>query len=69
MADNRSLGDRVRDARVKKDLTLRELAKMLDLALSYLSDIENDRRVLSEEVLRGLCGVLDLNFAELMAAA
>jgi len=64
-----SFGDRVREARLGKHLGLRELAKMLDIAPSYLSDIENDRRVPSEEVTRGIAKILDLNFDEMMAAA
>lgn len=63
------LGDVLREARIAKGKGLREVARKLDLAPSYLSDIENDRRVPSEEVLRGLARELGLNFDELMALA
>jgi transcriptional regulator with XRE-family HTH domain len=64
-----TLGDRVRAARIQAGLSLRELARRLEKAPSYLSDIENDRRVPSEEVLQALSGELGLDFDELMALA
>jgi transcriptional regulator with XRE-family HTH domain len=72
MADSgeaHTLGDYVRQARLAKALSLRDLAAKLDLAPSYLSDIENDRRVPSEEVLRRLSTELELDFDQLMAFA
>lgn len=64
-----SLGEYLRESRVAKDLGLREVARKLDLAPSYLSDIENDRRVPSEDVLKELAKVLGLEFDHLMALA
>lgn len=66
---NRTLGDEIRAARVRKDLSLRELARMLELAPSYLSDIENDRRVPSEEVLASLARALEMDFDHVMGMA
>lgn len=65
----KSLGDVVREARVTKGMTLRELARRLGKTPSYLSDIENDRRVPSEDVLRDLSRLLSLDFDDLMARA
>jgi transcriptional regulator with XRE-family HTH domain len=48
---------------------LRDFAKKLDITPSYLSDIENDRRIPAEEVLRRIADLLELNFDELMAKA
>lgn len=67
--DARTLGEVLRDARVSADLTLRDLAKKLDITPSYISDIENDRRVPSEDVLQRLASELNLKFDELMARA
>lgn len=64
-----SLGEKLRSARMAKRLGLRELARQADIAPSYLSDIEYDRRVPSEQVLGPLCAILDLNFDEMLAAA
>lgn len=51
------------------DLSLRDLSKKLDLTPSYLSDIENDRRVPAEEALGQIASVLKLDFDLLMARA
>src|SRR3989304_6353873 len=72
MADsmhNKTLGDVIREARVGKGLSLRDLAKKLDKTPSYLSDIENDRRIPSEGVLRDIASQLGLEFDHLMALA
>lgn len=70
MADrSETLGDRVRAARVAAGWSLRDLAKRLNKTPSYLSDIENDRRVPSEDTLQDLSHTLELDFDELMAAA
>lgn len=65
----RTLGARVRQARVGEKLGLRELARRLKKTPSYLSDIENDRRIPSEEVLRDISRELPLEFEELMTLA
>jgi transcriptional regulator with XRE-family HTH domain len=67
--NNKPLGDWIRETRIAKDLTLRELARRLDRAPSYISDIEYSRRIPSEEVLREICKVLDLEFDRMLAAA
>ena len=64
-----TLGEVIRDARVGLDVSLRDLAKRVELAPSYLSDIENDRRVPSEEVLQRLADEVKLKFDDLMALA
>lgn len=66
---NKTLGDELRAARLQKDLGLRELARAIDLTPSYLSDIENDRRVPSEEVLKTLASYLGLDLDRLMGLA
>jgi transcriptional regulator with XRE-family HTH domain len=64
-----TLGEVIRDARVGLGISLRDLAKRVELAPSYLSDIENDRRVPSEEVLQRLADEVKLKFDDLMALA
>lgn len=66
---NTTLGDEIRRARVLAGHGLRELARSLDITPSYLSDIENDRRVPSEEVLQNLASALRLDFDRLMGLA
>jgi transcriptional regulator with XRE-family HTH domain len=67
--DNRTLGEIIHDARAKLELSLRDVTKRLGITPSYLSDIENDRRVPSEEVLRKLADHLSLDQDDLMARA
>ncbi len=64
---NKSCGGVIREARVASGWSLRELAKRIDITPSYLSDIENDRRVPAEEILRALSTELELDFNDLMA--
>jgi transcriptional regulator with XRE-family HTH domain len=72
MANNKielTLGDQIRMGRARLKMTLRELATATDSSPSYLSDIENDRRVPSEMVLRAIASTLELDFDDLMASA
>lgn len=64
-----SLGEQIRSARVAKHLGLRELARLIDKAPSYVSDIEYDRRVPSEEVLKDICRHLDMDVDRALALA
>jgi transcriptional regulator with XRE-family HTH domain len=59
----------IRDARVKSGRSLRDVAKLLGITPSYQSDIENDRRVPAEEVLKRTADTLGLDFEDLMALA
>jgi transcriptional regulator with XRE-family HTH domain len=65
----KSLGTRIRDARIEAGHTLRGFARELELSPSYLNDIEYDRRVPSDEVLRQLAERLELKLDDLLAAA
>lgn len=69
MTRPKSLGEILREARAAKGLSLRAMTAQLDITPSYLSDIENDRRVPAEEVLQRLAALLNLNFDDLMAQA
>lgn len=64
-----TLGDFIRNARVAADLSLRELARRIDKTPSYLSDIENDRRVPSEDVLGLIANVIGVSFDDLVVRA
>lgn len=66
---SKTLGDVIRETRVNLKKGLREFARDLDIAPSYLSDIENDRRVPADDVLRKIADSLGVNFNELMALA
>jgi transcriptional regulator with XRE-family HTH domain len=62
----KTVGSIIRAARENRG-TLRALAQQLDISAAYLSDIELDRRVPSEDTLLRIASVLDLDFNDLMA--
>lgn len=64
-----TLGQQIRHARVAAGMPLRALARQLKVAPSYMNDIENDRRVPSEAVLRRIASELDLDADLLLAGA
>lgn len=64
-----SFGEYLQAARNAAGFKLREFAKLVGIAPSYLSDIENDRRVPSEDVLRKLARELKLDMTELLGRA
>src|ERR1043165_2189445 len=47
----KTLGERIRELREKKDLSLREFAGRLGLSPAFVSDVELGRRYPSDEVL------------------
>ncbi len=63
----KTLGQVIRDARVAVGISLREFSRNLGITPSYQSDIENDRRIPSEDVLKKMASALSLDFEELMA--
>src|SRR5213594_3756418 len=62
----KTLGERIRELRGEKDLSLREFAKKLGgLSAAFLSDIELGRRHPSDAVLAGMARVLGSTIDEL----
>lgn len=62
----KSLGERIRELRDDRDLSLRELCKAAgDISPAFLSDIELGRRHPSDQVLREIAKALETDFAEL----
>jgi transcriptional regulator with XRE-family HTH domain len=63
------LGETIYHARMAQGLSLRAAAKSLGITASYLSDIENERRIPAEEVLERIGLRLNVSVDELMALA
>jgi transcriptional regulator with XRE-family HTH domain len=63
----KTLGERIRELREQKDISLRELAKKLDLSAAFLSDVELGRRFPSDDVLAKIAKQLDQSVKELEA--
>ena len=61
----KNLGQRIREIREEKDISLRELAKKLDISAAFLSDVELGRRYPSKKVLHRLSSELGVKAEEL----
>ena len=61
----KNFGEYLKQKREEKQISLRELARRLDVSAPFLSDVENNRRApLTEERLSTLADVLNLSEAE-----
>ncbi|MEW6186075.1 MAG: helix-turn-helix transcriptional regulator [Thermodesulfobacteriota bacterium] len=60
-----TLGERIKELRIAADMTLRELARQVEIAPSHMSDIEHNRRHPSEEKLKLLAKAISADFEEL----
>lgn len=65
----KTLGSFIRAARTQAGVESRTLAVLLGVSPSYISDIELDRRVPAEPVLRGLAEHLGLDYSAVLAYA
>jgi transcriptional regulator with XRE-family HTH domain len=59
------LGDRIRELRDERDLSVRELAKKIGVSAPFLSDVELGRRHPSDDVLASIARALGTTFEEL----
>jgi HTH-type transcriptional regulator, competence development regulator len=66
---SQNFAETLQDARTLKGLSLRAAAVVLAITPSYLSDIENDRRIPSEEVMQRIATLYGLDFDNLMCLA
>ena len=62
----KSIGSVIKENRLKKGLTLKELGKMVSLTQGHLSNIENNHRKASKEDLIKLSKVLDIDLSKLI---
>jgi len=60
-----TLGQRIREFRDKRDISLREFAKKLGCSAAYWSDVELGRRYASEQMLKDAARILKVPFEEL----
>jgi len=61
----KTLGQKIRELREIKDVSLRELAKEIQVSAAFLSDIELGRRFPSENILLSLSKKLGISVNEL----
>ena len=60
----KTLGQKIRELREAKDLSLRELARELEVSAAFLSDVELDRRNLSDKHLSKLAEALNVSMKD-----
>src|SRR5262249_4636740 len=65
MTFKKSFGQRIRELRDAKDLSLRELARRLEVSAPFLSDVELGRRHPSDLVLEEMARVLGTTVQDL----
>ena len=61
----KTLGQRIRELREERDVSLRELAKSSGVSAPFLSDIELGRRYPSKKVLSDIAGALRTSLDDL----
>lgn len=61
----KTLGQKIRELREVKDLSLRELAKRLQVSAPFISDIELGRRYPSDKLFEAIAKELDISVEEL----
>lgn len=61
-----TLGERIKILRKNKNMTLRDLSQKVDISISFLSDIENDRSKPSLERLGDIAKALDTTVSYLL---
>lgn len=61
----KTLGERIRELREARDLSLREFAKAVDTSAAFLSDVELGRRHPSEPVLKVIARKLGTSVKDL----
>jgi transcriptional regulator with XRE-family HTH domain len=60
----RLLGDVLRERRVQRGLTLREVSAQARVSLGYISEIERGQKEASSELLSSLCHALDMPLSD-----
>ena len=63
------IGDVLRDFRLQKGRTLRQVAGRASVALGYLSEVERGQKEASSELLAAICDALDIELADLLVDA
>ncbi len=62
----RLLGDVLRDRRMQRGMTLREVSAEARVSLGYISEIERGQKEASSELLASLCSALDVPLSDVL---
>jgi transcriptional regulator with XRE-family HTH domain len=63
---HRLLGDVLRDRRMQRGMTLREVSAEARVSLGYISEIERGQKEASSELLASLCLALDAPLSDVL---
>ncbi len=61
-----ALGDVLRQERVRRGLTLRELSGRARISLGYISEVERGQKEASSELLASLCDALEVTLSSVL---
>ena len=64
--DVENIGNRVKEARKKKNLTIQKLSQMTDLSIGYLSNLERNQASPTLNNLQKICVSLDITVRDLL---
>lgn len=62
----RLLGDVLRERRMERGMTLREVSKQARVSLGYISEVERGQKEASSELLASLCGALEAPLSDVL---
>lgn len=60
------IGDVLRDVRLQRGLTLRQVAQRASVALGYLSEVERGQKEASSEILASVAEALDVPLSKIL---
>jgi transcriptional regulator with XRE-family HTH domain len=60
------IGDRIKTARISKNVSLKELGRKCGVSQSYISDVESGKRIINDALIKRISSVLDVNLNEAM---
>lgn len=64
--DYNIIGERLKKARISKNLTQEKLAEQLDVSIAFLSRIERGSSFISLKRLNQICSILDVSEGEIL---
>lgn len=62
----KSIGKKIKDQRIRKNISQEKLAELIDVTPSYISNLESGNRIASLPTMLDIVNVLDLSFDFLM---
>ncbi len=62
----RQLGDVLRERRLERGMTLRQVSQQARVSLGYISEIERGQKEASSELLASLCGALEAPLSDVL---